>query len=227
MTAITGQKATGVIIDDPFAGMTYKGVPIVWDTIKPGSHHVATHSWWRSTPSPLCKLMSRAASRAQAAALTKAFRKLFNTGGSNVIHTVNIPMRRGYHFVAHTSQYGRKRRIPKDGVWWKANPKKAIRCCRYGMHASPHADMAAEYMPSDCEFLCLVDVRYVRSEQNDKFAGRHRRIVARMTYTRYCEIRNEVAGQYSPYSVERTQAERKAIRAEFRLILKQARRNAR
>lgn len=87
----------------------------------------------------------------------------------------------GFHFVSDTLQYTLGK-VPRDGVWLKLRGKtKKIRACRYGLHASRKVCDASDWAPRSSVSLCLVIVRGDLSRRIDKFAGRERMIVARVS----------------------------------------------
>lgn len=79
-----------------------------------------------------------------------------------------------YHFVGATLRDGSP--IPPDGEWLKYSGPCAM--CKSGLHASRHPFDALQYAPGNT--LCLVEVRGIESEQDDKLVCRERMIVKRI-----------------------------------------------
>jgi hypothetical protein len=84
---------------------------------------------------------------------------------------------RAYHFVTDTLRDGSP--IPPDGEWLKHSGPCAM--CESGLHASRHPFDALQYAPGNT--LCLVEVRDIVAEQDDKLVCRERMIVKRIDAT--------------------------------------------
>lgn len=82
-----------------------------------------------------------------------------------------------YHFVSNTLRDDRA--IPPDGEWLKHGGPCVM--CESGLHASRDPFDALQYAPGNV--LCLVEVRDIVSEQDDKLVCRERMIVKRLDAT--------------------------------------------
>lgn len=128
--------------------------------------------------------------------------------------------RRGYHFCGEVLLYDSGTKVPADGVWLRLPPgSKRPRCCVRGFHASPTVVAANNYRYSSRKrWLCYVEVAHVTDNSpGDKFVGRARKIIARMTIDRYRQILSDC---------ELTDTVEQGVRAEFRKIMRRAKRGA-
>lgn len=82
-----------------------------------------------------------------------------------------------YHFVGATLRDGSP--IPPDGEWLKHDGPCIM--CESGLHASRDPFDALQYAPGNT--LCLVEIRDIVAEQDDKLVCRERMIVKRIDAT--------------------------------------------
>lgn len=129
--------------------------------------------------------------------------------------------RRGFHFVSDHLRYEPLTKTPADGKWLRLPPGSTRpRCCRSGFHASPKARHAEAYRPQAALWLCYVEVQHVTDAQvADKFTGRARKIIARMTVERYDYITSKAYREGMGHKRFHAALDR-AVRREFKRIMK-------
>ena len=84
---------------------------------------------------------------------------------------------RAWHFVSDKLRDGRP--VPRNGRWLRHDGY--VQMCRAGLHASLEPFDALRYAPGS--ILCLVAVRDVIVQDEDKLVARRRKIVARIDAT--------------------------------------------
>lgn len=149
---------------------------------------------------------------------------------------------RGFHCIgSKVSRMNQK--TPRDGVWLRIKRKPGAyrvgrrgwraRCCGQGLHASltpalayfEYGWCASKFNDGISEkYLTMVDVRHVGDARNDKFAGKERRIVARITFAKAEELSERACDlSMKPGATQsHKQHFNRLVRAEFKRILANA-----